>query len=106
MARDYIWTDDADQRRRSTEIIEAADVTEEILAIAKSMEDAWFSKDVWIDWRSFFDDLDGSVITSTGRELDLGDEYGSPAMNRIQRHIQKRRMASLLHGGTPSIHLR
>jgi len=103
MARDYIWTDDADRRRRSTEILEAADVNEEILAIATSMEDTWFSKEVWIDWQSFFADLDGSMIPSTGRELDLGEDPESPAMNRIRRHIQKRRMAALLRGGNPSV---
>lgn len=93
MARDYVWTDDADERRRSTEVIEAADVTDEILAIATALEDAWFRNDVWIDWRSFFDDLDGSMIPSTQRELDLGDEHDSPAIDRIQRHIRKRRMS-------------
>lgn len=93
MARDYVWTDDTDQPRRSTEIILAADVTAEILALAATMEDAWFSKDIWIDWRSFFDDLDGSMIPSTNRELDLGDEPDSPAMTRIQRYIRKRRMS-------------
>ena len=93
MARDYVWTDDAHERRRSTEVVQAADVTDEILAIASAMEDAWFRNDVWIDWRSFFDDLDGSMIPSTQRELDLGDDYDSPAMNRIQRHIRKRRMS-------------
>ena len=93
MARDYVWTDDAHERRRSTEVVQAADVTDEILAIAAAMDDAWFRKDPWIDWRSFFDDLNGSMIPSTQRELDLGDEYDSPAMNRIQRHIRKRRMS-------------
>jgi len=95
MGRDYTWTDDADQRRRSTEIIDAADVTDEILIIATSMEDEWFSHDVRIDWRAFFADLNGSMIPSSGRELDLGNDSGSPARNRIQRHIQKRRMAGI-----------
>ena len=95
MGRDYTWIDDADRMRRSTEIIDAADVTDEILIIAMSMEDEWFSHDVWIDWRAFFADLNGSMIPSSGRELDLGDAHGSAAMNRIQRHIQKRRMAGI-----------
>jgi hypothetical protein len=101
MARDYVWTDDTDRRRESTEVINASDVTEEILLIARVQEDAWFSNDVWIDWRSFFADLDGSVIPSTGLEIALGDEDGSPAKNRIQRHIQKRRMAGPGRGGDP-----
>ena len=95
MARDYVWTDDTDRRRESTEVINASDVTEEILFIARTQEDVWFSNDVWIDWRSFFAELNGSVIPSTGRELDLGEEYSSPAMYRIRRHVQKRRMAGI-----------
>ena len=101
VARDFMWIDDAGLRRISTEVIHAADVTDEILTIATAMEDARFATDVWIDWRSFFADLDGSVIPSTGREIALGDKDGSPAKNLIQRHIQKRRMAGPGRGGDP-----
>jgi hypothetical protein len=96
-----MWIDDAGRRRISTEVIGVADVTDEILTLATAMEDAWFATEVWIDWRSFFADLDGSVIPSTGREIALGDEDGSPAKNRIQRHIQKRRMAGPGCRGVP-----
>ncbi|RYV49951.1 hypothetical protein [Pengzhenrongella frigida] len=80
--------------RRSTEVTEAADVTSEILALARAMEERWFVNCVWIDWPMFFADLHGSVIPSTGRELDLGED-DSHAKSRIQRYIQKRRMAAI-----------
>jgi hypothetical protein len=105
VARDFMWTDDAGHHRRSTEVIDAADVTDEILTMATTMEDAWFATEVWIDWWSFFADLDGSVIPSTGREIALGDEDGSPAKNRIQRHIQRRRMAGPGRGSDPRARL-
>lgn len=95
MARNFMWTDDHGRLRTSTEIFDAADVTEEILVIAKALDDKWFANYVWIDWTEFFRDLNGSVIPSTGRELELGDEYTSAAMHRIQRYIQKRRMAQI-----------
>ena len=95
-----MWIDDAGRLRMSTEV-HAADVTDEILTIATAMEDAWFATDVWIDWPSFFADLDDSVIPSTGREIALGDKDGPPAKNRIPRHIQKRRMAGPGRGGDP-----
>ena len=104
MARNFMWIDDAGRRRISTEVIHAADVTDEILTIATAIEDAWFAADAWIDWRSFFADLDGLVIPSTGREIALGDEDGSPAKNRIQRQIQKRRMARPGRGFDPKPH--
>jgi hypothetical protein len=95
MARNFMWTDDLGRRRMSTEIFDAADVTDEILRIAKALDDEWFAKIVSIDWQEFFRDLGGTVIPSTGRELALGDDQMSPAMHRIQRHILKRRMARL-----------
>ena len=95
MARNFMWTDNRGRLRTSTEIFDAADVTDEILVIAKALDDRWFANYVWIDWTEFFRDLNGSVIPSTGRELELGDEGTSAAMHRIQRCIQKRRMAHI-----------
>ncbi|WP_407343615.1 hypothetical protein [Pengzhenrongella phosphoraccumulans] len=95
MTQDYNWIDDAAHERRSTAVFAAADVTDEILGLARSLEDEWFSRDVWIDWSSFFADLSCVVIPSTGRELDFGIEPGSPAKDRVQRHIRMRRMASI-----------
>lgn len=95
MARNFMWTDDFGRLRTSTEILDAADVTEEILVIAKALDDRWFADYLWIDWIEYFRDLNGSVIPSTGRELELGDEHTSAAMHRIQRCIQKRRMARI-----------
>ena len=95
MSQDYNWTDDGGHSRRSTAVFAALDVTDEILALARSLEDEWFSRAVWIDWPSFFADLNCVVIPSSGRELDLGTEPGSPAMDRIQRHIRRYRMASI-----------
>jgi len=95
MPQDYNWTDDGAHERRSTAVFERADVTDEMLGLARSLEDEWFSRDTWIDWSSFFADLNCVVIPSTGRELDFGSEPGSPAMDRVQRHIRKRRMASI-----------
>lgn len=95
MVRNFMWTDDRGQLHTSTEVFDAADVTTEMLAMATTIGDRWFADYVCIDWHRFFRDLSGSVIPSTGRELDLGEASSSPAMQRIQRHIQKRRMASL-----------
>ncbi|MGV8967267.1 MAG: hypothetical protein ACOH2F_13430 [Cellulomonas sp.] len=95
MARNFMWIDDSGRQRTSTEIFDAADVSEEILVIAKALDDRWFTNYVWIDWTAFFRDLNGSVIPSTGRELELGDDTMSAAMYRIQRCIQKRRMARI-----------
>lgn len=94
MARNFTWTDDLGRRRTSTEIFDAADVTDEILVIAKSLDDEWFANYVWIDWQEFFRDMTGTIIPSTGHEIALG-EQPSPAMSRIRRCIQKRRMAHL-----------
>jgi hypothetical protein len=95
MSQDYNWTDDGAHERRSTAVFDAADVTDEILGLARSLEDEWFSRDSWIDWSNFFADLNCVVIPSTGRELDFGIEPGSPAMDRIERHIRRHRMASI-----------
>jgi len=95
MARNFMWIDDRGRQRTSTEIVDAADVTDEILVIAKALDDTWFANYLWIDWTEFFRDLNGSVIPSTGRELELGDGCVSAAMHRIQRCIQKRRMARI-----------
>jgi hypothetical protein len=95
MARNFMWIDDRGRQRTSTEIVDAADVTDEILVIAKALDDTWFANYLWIDWTEFFRDLNGTVIPSTGRELELGNECISAAMHRIQRFIQKRRMARI-----------
>lgn len=95
MSQDYNWTDDGAHQRRSTVVFDAADVTDEILGLARSLEDEWFKREMWIDWTSFFADLNCVVIPSTGRELDFGIEPQSPAMDRIQRHIRRHRMASI-----------
>ncbi|RYV51076.1 hypothetical protein [Pengzhenrongella frigida] len=93
MARNFMWTDARGRTHLSTEVLDSTDVTDEILLMATRINDRWFAGSVWIDWREFFEDLGGSVIPSSGRELDLGDQPASSAMSRIQRHIQKRRMA-------------
>lgn len=108
MSVNYNWTDDDGNSRRSSEVFSAADVTDEILGLARSLEDEWFSRDQWIDWSSFFADLNCAVIPSSGRELDVRTEPGSPAMDRIQRHIRRHRMAriarwNLTAGATPGI---
>lgn len=108
MSLDYNWTDDEGNSRRSSEVFSAADVTDEILGLARALEDEWFSRDQWIDWSSFFGDLNCAVIPSSGRELDVRIEPGSPAMDRIQRHIRRHRMASIARwnltaDGTPGI---
>lgn len=95
MSQDYNWTDDGAHERRSTVVFDAADVTDEILGLARSLEDEWFKRQTWIDWTSFFADLNCVVIPSTGREMDFGIEPQSPAMDRIQRHIRRHRMASI-----------
>jgi len=74
-----------------TLVTEAEHVTEEVLEAVRQIESGWFN-DKPIDWEAVWERLDGSTLDS-GLRIDLGPEYGSPAMRKIQRVIRAERRA-------------
>lgn len=74
------------------EIVDADDVTPEVLAAAEDAE-TWFG-DGRIDWQEFFDDrLEGTFLPN-GDRISLGNEYDTPAQRKIKRHINHLRRTS------------
>lgn len=72
-----------------TQVIQAKDVTQEILDMAWSVIEGWYnSGDDRIDWDDVWDRLDGSSLDD-GTFLDLGDQEDTPAMRKIQREMRK-----------------
>ena len=87
---DFEWTDKLGIVHKSTEITVASDVTEEILELASGVSDDWFGNtDEPVDWESFWDRLDRTEIPSTGREIDMGSEFDTPAMRKIQKYVRR-----------------
>lgn len=71
-----------------TDVIEAADVTEEILDMAEEYADGFY--DGRIDWQDLVDrHLDGAYLDD-GTRTNYGDDYDSPAIRKIQRETRKR----------------
>lgn len=68
----------------------ATDVTAEILEMTEGIHDGWFDNDSVIDWDHFIDRLDGRRLDN-GLYIDMGDNMGSPAINKIKRHIRNYR---------------
>ncbi len=68
------------------EIQSAADVDSELLEMAESVYDGWYSEGR-IDWEDFIDRLDESICQD-GRVIDLGDSLDSPAIRKIKAHIR------------------
>lgn len=71
-----------------TKVVEAADVTDEVLDIAETYAEGFYPEGR-IDWEDLFDRIDGLSLNDNSR-VDLGNEYGSPAMRKIQREVRKR----------------
>lgn len=63
-------------------IIEAADVTSDILEAAEEVFNGWFADSARIDWEDFVDRLESSTGT------DFGDSMLSPAIKKIQAHVR------------------
>ena len=75
-----------------TAVREAADVTDEILAIAESIEEGWYGGGARIDWDDLVNRLDGSALKD-GTRVDMGGRTDTPAIRKIQRHIRAQRAA-------------
>ncbi len=76
------------------EIITADDVTDEILSDCEDIEQGFYGNESRIDWEDFFDRrLDGYPLKN-GNYICLGNEYDTPAMRKIKRHINKVRRES------------
>ena len=74
--------------RTYTRIIEAADVTDEVLSVAEDAE-GWFV-DQPIDWEDFLDRMDGHELAD-GTLIDMGESIDSPAIRKIKKHISNYR---------------
>lgn len=72
---------------RHTAVREAADVTDEIIAMAQDIYSGWFGDGQRLDWGDFLDRLDGAELAD-GSRLDLGDTMDSAAIKKIQREIR------------------
>lgn len=76
---------------RPTRLVSAAgDVEDWLLDLALETVDAWFP-DGPVDWEYAWDKLDQAEVPDSPWSVDLGDEYGSPAMNKMQRHVRAQR---------------
>jgi len=64
-----------------TPIREEADVTEDILRLAEIVYDGAFKDKPSISWSTFMDLLEANAL------IDLGPDSLSPAMRRIQNHV-------------------
>lgn len=69
-----------------TSIQEFEDVSDEILFLAYRIVDGWYPEGR-MDWENFWDRLEGSFLND-GTRLDLGNDLGSPALNRIKRAVR------------------
>lgn len=86
-----VWTDQDSlgMNREWHDVTEAADVTEQVLEMARDVIDGWYS-DGPIDWENVWDRMEG--ISSDGRwYLSWGNDNDTPAMRKIQRVIRKER---------------
>lgn len=66
-------------------VIEAEDVTKEVLDAAESVEE-WFA-DESIDWEDFLDRME-RIKLSDGSKIDMGESLDSPAIRQIKKHIR------------------
>lgn len=67
----------------------AADVTEEVLDIAREVVDGWYAEGR-VDWENVWDRMDGGELED-GTFLDLGEDLGSPALSKIKRVLRSER---------------
>lgn len=69
-------------------MVEAADVTDEVIEYTVELVDAEYG-DSPIDWQHIVDDrLDGMYLADN-RTLNLGDQYDTPAIRKVQREVRK-----------------
>lgn len=81
-----------DDETRYTTIVEADQVTEEIIEIIWQITNGWY-QDRTIDWENVWDRADGSELED-GTKLDFGEDLDSPAMRKIKNRIRKDRRNS------------
>jgi hypothetical protein len=68
-------------------IVEAEDVTDEVLEAVQDIVGGWYD-DGPIDWEDVWDRLEKRVLDD-GRGIDMGEDLGSPAIKKIKREIRK-----------------
>ena len=73
-----------------TSPVDAADVTEEILGLAREASDEGWFPDGRVEWEAVWDRIDGARL-SDGSTLDLGSDLDSPALRKIQRVLRAER---------------
>lgn len=62
------------------------DVTQAVLQMAEHIAALHFPNKM--HWTPFWDRLDGAVLPN-GMEIDLGDQYNTPALDKIKSHIKR-----------------
>lgn len=70
-------------------IHDAADVTDEIIELAHGIVDGWYPEGK-IDWTDFLERLERRTLDN-GDTIDLGTDWQSPAIRKIQREIREYR---------------
>lgn len=73
-----------------TVVIEANEVTDEILEGAIDIYESYFVDDRSMDWEDFIGTLEG-IELKDGTYLDFGPEFQTPAQAKIKRHVLKYR---------------
>lgn len=71
-----------DDARTWPQVVEADDVTPEILAEAVEIVDGWYM-DCPFDWEDFFSRLESSLC------VDTGSQWDTPAIKKIQAAARK-----------------
>lgn len=77
---------------RWTEVILAEDVTEALLGYAVELTDSRYG-DGRIDWQDAISRLEGFEMPD-GLLADFGTDMGSPAIEKIKKHVRKVRKDS------------
>jgi hypothetical protein len=62
---------------------QAADVTDEMVEIAREIVDGWYQEGR-VDWEDVWDRMDGAELAD-GTHLDLGTDLGTPALAKLKR---------------------
>lgn len=69
------------------EVAAAADVTEEVREIVRSVHDGWFAGESRVDWEEFLDRVEGHRL-GDGRQIDLGSDMTSEGVREIKRYVR------------------
>ncbi len=72
-----------------TDVIEAGQVTDEVMNAARSIADGWYPEGS-IDWEDVWDRVDGASLDD-GSRVHLGDSTATPAFKLIKRTILRER---------------